>query len=77
MDHQRLFDNVIDCHSRVQGSEGILKDELHLPPKLLQILAFEREDIDQSPVIVENDLTEALRTNTRVIYCRKRANTPR
>src|SRR5205085_5129641 len=39
----------------IQRSERILKNELHLPAKLLQILALEREDVDQSSMVVESD----------------------
>ena len=39
----------IDRHPRVQRSERVLEDELHLPPKPLQILALQREHVDQRP----------------------------
>src|SRR5271163_75675 len=35
MDHQRLFNDVVDRHPRVERPEGILKNELNLSPKLL------------------------------------------
>src|SRR5271165_5969461 len=31
VDHERLLDDVIDRHPRVQRSERVLEDELHLP----------------------------------------------
>src|SRR5262245_59294147 len=52
---QRLFDNVVNRHPRIQGSERILKDELHLTSKALQSLALERQYINQLPVVVERD----------------------
>ena len=48
VDDQRLFDDVVDRHARVQRAERVLKDELHLPPEALQSLAFERQDIDRT-----------------------------
>ena len=55
MDHKRFFDNIVNSHPRVQRPERVLKNELHLPPKPLQIFAIESEHIDRSTVVVEGD----------------------
>ena len=37
LDSQRFGNNILDHHSRIQGLEGILKDDLHFFPKRLEL----------------------------------------
>ena len=45
MDHQGLADNVGDLHPRVQGAEGILKDDLHPSAQLPDLSLVDSGDI--------------------------------
>ena len=50
--HQRLADDVADRHPRIEGSEGVLEDDLELLALLTQVLAAESGEVDA----IEEDL---------------------
>ena len=45
MDHQRLVDDRLDAHPRIERRVGILEDHLHVPPRLAQRPPVEREHV--------------------------------
>ena len=52
VDREPLRDQVADLHARVERPDRVLEDDLHVPARLLQVLAAEPDDVDA----VEHDL---------------------
>ena len=45
MNHERLFDDVAGAHARVERRVRILKDDLHVPPRLTHLRARQLKDV--------------------------------
>src|SRR4029453_3449395 len=45
MDHQRFLDDVSDAHTGIERRVGILKDDLHVPPRLPHLRSRITQDV--------------------------------
>jgi hypothetical protein len=55
VEHQRLGEDLADRHARIEGGEGVLKDDLHLAPKRPQAALGEVRDVftvDPHPALI-------------------------
>src|SRR5215472_5118117 len=55
VDYQWFLDDVENRHPRVQRSKRVLKNELNLAAKPLQILSRQRQHVDQPAMVVKGD----------------------
>src|SRR6185295_12722183 len=46
VDDQRLDQDVVDGHARIERAERVLEDELELAAEAVQLLAFQHHDVD-------------------------------
>jgi hypothetical protein len=47
LDAQGLGHDVSNAHAWVERRKGILKDYLHFPPQVLELLAFDLHEVDE------------------------------
>ena len=55
MDHQRLDQDVVDGHARIERAERVLEDELQLGAEAVELAAVERQHVDLAAPVVEHD----------------------
>ena len=55
VDAQRLGQDLVDRHARIEGRERVLEDELHGAPIGLEVVALEREHVARPGAVVEQD----------------------
>jgi len=46
VDHERLLDDRLDVHARVERAEGVLEHDLHAPPQPPHLVGRQRPDVD-------------------------------
>ena len=60
MDDQRLDQDVVDRHARIERAERVLEDELQLGAEAVELVAFQRHDVGLAAPVVEHDLGGAV-----------------
>src|SRR6185503_13963052 len=60
VDDQRLDQDVVDRHARIERAERVLEDELQLASESGELLALDGHDVDLAAPIVEHDAAGAL-----------------
>src|SRR5262249_30700592 len=55
VDHQRLDEDVVDGHARIERAERVLEDELQLGSEAIEFAPFQPEHVDLAPPVVEHD----------------------
>ena len=60
MDDQRLDQDVVDRHARIERAERVLEDELQLAAEAVELLALQRQHVDLAAPVVEHDAAGAL-----------------